>query len=392
MAETFPVLYRKPSKGDLVEWEIRVDGARIVTRWGRVGGAMQETVDVIAEGKNAGRSNATTAEKQAQAEALATWTSKKKKGYVEDQSGAEAGEVDGDFVKGGFSPMLAETYGKQGKKKHIVFPAKAQRKYDGHRCACIISGGRAELWSRGRNRILSVPLVEQAATRAWGHLPDGTEFDGELYSHEFRDNFEELSGLLRRNEPCPETEVFEYHVYDAPSVAGGFGMRHTELSRRFSGVAEPKLILAETLDVANEAEALACYERWLEEGFEGAIVRNLEGAYRYAKSQNDRSPDVAKLKRFEDHEYLIIGVVEGRGRMAGRAVFTCRRDLEDGRIVEFEVKMKGKGVTERLRHYFEHPEECVGRLLTVTHQGYYRSGRPRIPVGAEDGIRLRVDL
>jgi hypothetical protein len=49
-------------------WEIKVDGDRVHTRYGLLGGAMQET-DYVGKVKNAGRSNAITSEQDAIAEA-----------------------------------------------------------------------------------------------------------------------------------------------------------------------------------------------------------------------------------------------------------------------------------------------------------------------------------
>ena len=69
----FKILYKKTSTGAIEEWNISTDNNKIITRWGQMGGKIQEVTDVISEGKNLGRSNETTNVGQAEAEAQAKW-------------------------------------------------------------------------------------------------------------------------------------------------------------------------------------------------------------------------------------------------------------------------------------------------------------------------------
>ena len=88
---SLPVLFRKTSAGNLLMWGIETEGATIHTHHGHVGGAIQSSSDTVHEGKNLGRSNATTPEEQATAEAHAKWEKQKKRGYVETEAGASPG-------------------------------------------------------------------------------------------------------------------------------------------------------------------------------------------------------------------------------------------------------------------------------------------------------------
>ena len=74
----WPMLYKRAKTGAVQQWEISVvqiasGGASIGVSFGQVGGAIQNTSDVIKEGKNIGRSNATTALQQAISEAQSKW-------------------------------------------------------------------------------------------------------------------------------------------------------------------------------------------------------------------------------------------------------------------------------------------------------------------------------
>ncbi len=62
-------LYKKNSGGTLQQWDIWTEGPTIITEFGQVGGAIQRTEDTIKLGKNVGKKNETSPDKQAEAEA-----------------------------------------------------------------------------------------------------------------------------------------------------------------------------------------------------------------------------------------------------------------------------------------------------------------------------------
>src|SRR5208282_2500868 len=93
----------------------------------------------------------------------------------------------------------------------IVYPALGQPKLDGIRCIAIKQNGRCTLWSRTRKPILSMPHIIVAVES----LPvDNIALDGELYHHDYRNDFEEITSLVRPDEPVPGHDVVQYHVYD----------------------------------------------------------------------------------------------------------------------------------------------------------------------------------
>lgn len=372
-AHTFPTLYKRNSNGSTQQWTIAVDGATITSTYGQVGGKLQTASEVIREGKNAGRANATTPEEQAMLEARSSWEKKQKKGYHTDIDKAKAGTVDEEFVAGGVNPMLAQSFAKHGHK--ITFPASCQAKLDGHRCIAVVGPtGWVTLWSRTRKPITGVPHIARAIGRM--QLPPGTVLDGELYHHDYRDRFEELTSFIRQQTPKPGHEVVQYHVYDLPSSDAPFGERMRWLwenaYRRGSSVRIVRTITVDTADDLGDA-----FQSFLAEGYEGAMVRNTDSPY-----VGKRSYDLQKVKEFDDAEFTITGVVEGRGRLAGRGIFVC----DAGNGSTFQVKMAGP--LEALNEFLEHPERFVGRALTVQFQGKTADGFPRFPVG----LRFREDV
>jgi DNA ligase-1 len=369
-------LYKKTSTGAIQTWRIWAEDNTIVTEYGQLEGKKQQARDTITEGKNIGRSNETTPIQQAQAEAKAQWEQKVKKGYVDKLEDAQAGKVDTTVITGGVLPMLAHPYSKQGHK--IKFPAYVQPKLDGHRCMALktASGGPWTLWSRTRKPITGVPHIIEALNDM--DLPEHSILDGELYNHDYRDKFEELTSFIKRPEPKPGHEVVQYHIYDlAHDDVAPFSIRLKGIEDIPRRTKNPAIVVVDTCEAEDEDEMNALFAEFVSQGYEGAIVRNADGLY-----VNKRSYDLQKVKEFDDAEFEIIRVEEGRGKMAGKAVFICAN--KDGE--EFKAKLVGK--LDDLAKYVKEPKKYIGRQLTVQFQGYTNTNIPRFPVG----LRFREDV
>jgi DNA ligase 1 len=371
----YPKLYKKTSTGKIQEWQVLVDESHgypvIVTLYGQHDGKIQESREEILEGKNIGRSNETTPLQQAEAQAQADWTKQLKKGYVQNIEDAKAGTTD-SIIEGGIAPMLAHKFSEQGHK--IKYPALCQPKLDGHRCTSQLKEGKITLWSRTRKPINSAPHIAETI-RQFCILE---RLDGELYNHDYHNNFEELSSLIRQEDPQPGYENIQYHVYDIPHPTATNMQRNALLQEMKHMFVGSPIHIVETIVVNNEDELMEAFEHFLELGYEGCMVRNADGLY-----ENKRSYNLQKIKEFDDSEFKIVGVKVGnKGSMAGKAVFTC--DIP--KVGTFDVKMKGK--LEDLRQYADDPSLVIGKILTVKYQGFTKYGFPRFPVG----LRFREDI
>jgi len=382
-----PTLYKKTSTGKIQMWQIEVidfpqfqggQAPEIVTTYGLLDGKPQTAVEKIKGGKNIGKANETSPVEQAELEAKSQWEKKVKKGYVQTIDDAQADKIDTNMITGGVDPMLAKSYDKDGKK--ISYPAYVQPKLDGHRCIAIIQDGICTLWSRTRKPIKSMDHIARELERAF---PNETLIlDGELYNHDYREKFEELTSMIRQQVSKPTHEVVQYWVYDMVG-AGSFAERNESLTavkdrldavdhngRRFT-------VLIATNKVDTEEDMIAAFGIYLDAGFEGLMIRNAKGLYK-----GKRSADLQKVKMFQDAEYEVVAIEEGKGKMAGKAMFVC----DAGNDKTFRVKMKG--ALEDLKDYFENPEPWIGRQLTVQFQKFSADGMPIFPVA----VRFREDV
>ena len=157
-------------------------------------------------------------------------------------------------------------------------------------------------------------------------------------------------------------------------MAGPFSLRLAYLQSVLSSAKHP-LVLVETITVNNEDELMDAFASFRAQGYEGAMVRNAAGLY-----VHKRSYDLQKIKSTDDAEFLITGVNEGRGKLAGHGIFVC----QTANGTTFEAKMAGSQAA--LKQYFKTPGLAVGRMLTVQFQGFTNtSGVPRFPVA----LRIR---
>lgn len=362
---TFPTLYKQTEGGAIQTWDIEVQDATIVTRFGQQGGAIQTATDLVTEGKNAGKKNATTAEEQAVKEAKSKWEKQQKaKGYVQSLAKAEDGGREAEFVQGGIDPMLAHKWRDHSAK--MPFPALAQPKFDGIRCIAVIANGKATLWTRTRKPITGVPHIIIHLERAFAGR--NAILDGELYNHAFKNEFEKIVSFVRQVKAKPGHEVVQYHIYDT-FQPGKSNQERNEWLRANIPANHGTLKRVETISVSNREEIDEYMALCIENGYEGCMIRNPQGTY-----QNKRSYNLLKVKEFDDAEFVIVGTEEGRGKMAGKAIFNCKTDKGD----VFAVKMKGS--LDSLSQYLNNPA-VVGKKLTVRFQGWTNGNVPRFPVG-----------
>lgn len=286
---------------------------------------------------------------------------------METQSDAEQGLVNSDVIVGGELPMLAHKFSEQGHK--IKYPAYIQPKFDGHRCIAIVENGKCTLWSRTRKPIIGVPHITRALEKRVGN-GQRMVFDGELYNHQYHDNFEQITRYVnQKTAPLSGHEIVEYHIYDMIIENVPYSARLKVLQQ--IKLQSPLVVVSTTL-VSSEEEALDVFQGLLSEHYEGAMLRNSIGKY-----QHSRSYDLQKIKEFDDAEFSVIGIEEGSGYLAGHVgSFVC--ETEDG--TTFKAKMKGE--LKELKRYFEDSSLWKGKKLTVQYQGLTGKNKvPRFPVG-----------
>ena len=379
-----PKLYKLTSSKKIQEWEIFTEENKIITIQGQVDGKKQRYEETISTGKNIGRANETTPEQQAEAEAQSKWDKKHNKDY---HTSIDDCKTKGKIAnRGGYLPMLAQSYEKHH-EKHLKYPCFVQPKLDGLRCISTKVDGVVKLWFRSGKEITTMGHIADELLPIMG---DGDIWDGELYAH--GKDFNSFTGAIRANKNLnPEVvESIKYHIYDFPKVfplieKDGYKCRLDEFDKSYLN--NCSLVGVTTIKVDNFEEAMMCYKRFIEEGYEGIMFRNIDMPYEQKRSYN-----LLKYKEFVDDEFIIIGAEEGKGILSGHiGSFVCKieagrtlKDLGDKEFViekETQVKAKMEGKHEYLKHLFENPNEYIGKPLTIKYQNLSEYGVPRFPIG-----------
>lgn len=351
----FPVLYALSSTGKIKQWEIEAVGNKMVTRHGYVDAKITETEKLIF-GKNIGKKNETTNEKQCELECQSKWQSKIDEQYVEDIS-ALTNYSEAEVIL----PMLAKSFNKY--KHKIKYPCYAQPKLNGVRCTFQNN----EFISRTGKKYETLNHLKYQVQKLGLDIPDG-----EIYIHGM--TFEEIIRLVKKEREDNSNSKLEYWIYDKVDDSKSFENRHIEISIKFKSVDSsfiPNLKTVETVIVNNEDEIKQLHDKWVAQGFEGAIIRNKCGRYKV----KHRSDDLLKYKEFLDDEFEIVGFDCGTGTEEGCIVFICKTKND----LLFTVRPRGS-FDSRKEMYLE-GSKFIGEKLTVRYQNLSENGVPIFPVG-----------
>jgi DNA ligase-1 len=363
MKQNYPRLYSQTSTGKLKWWEIEVSGkksgnATITVRYAGDGEVERESTKEIAEGKNIGKKNETSPWEQACSEAQSTWKKKIDKGYKEDQAMSHASVL---------LPMLALQFEKR--KHDIAYPAAVQAKLDGVRVLVEKkSKTKVVYYSRQGKEYGTLHHLDNDLLRL---MRVGEVWDGEIYSHDI--TFQEMMSYVKKQRP--ESEKLAIWFFDLVNPNLTFHERYYELETALTENNNSLIKLVHTYDISSEEDVYKYHDRFIEDGFEGVIIRNWDGFYKL----KDRSKDLQKLKAFIDEEYEIIGGEPGTGTETGCIVFTCKNKKGQ------EFKVRPRGSFELRKEWMMNIYDIIGKQLTVRYQELTDDGVPRFPVGI--GIR-----
>jgi DNA ligase-1 len=355
-----PKLFKITSTGAIQEWQIFVNNNEYHTVSGQVDGKKITNTPTKCFNKNVGKVNETTPEQQAEIEARAKWQKKKDEGYIEDVDALDGANP----LR--YNPMLAKDYSDYRDK--IKFPVYNQPKLDGLRCIVTRHG----VFSRQWKPFSTLEHIREAAQSAFDKYPELLAFDGEMYSHELKDKFEEIVSIVKQPkasaadiEKCKK--LVQYHVYDIiTKEETGFQHRLADYNFVVREIKSPYICAVTTLFANNQEELDKAYHEYMGEGYEGQMIRTCNSLY-----QNKRTKDLLKRKDFHENEYEIVGYKEGKGSREGCIIL--RLAMSDGK--EFDsVPVGGIEYQQRL---WNRREDILGLQATVKYQNLSSDGIPR---------------
>jgi ATP-dependent DNA ligase len=352
------ILQAKSSTGKIKYWRGLIlnddDGKYYTSSESWVGDSKHKFSDPReAKPKNIGKTNETTSETQAKAELESNINKKKDSGYSSESQ---------KNVKRLKLPMLAHDYNIRG--HDLVLPCLAQPKYDGMRC---LYNTKLKAYSR-----LGNPIVEEC----FKHLEFNTGeflFDGELLLLGERHLEKSVTAFKSYKEDV--TSKLHYVIYDVILDKTPYSERLRILTEYLNKIDKPeRVIIAPTVELFSTDEFKAQHDEYVEAGYEGMILRNVDGLY-----TSFRSKDLLKYKTTITEEFQIIGAKEGEGRNKGCVCWKVRVSPD----VTVDVNPKGslEGRRKLWLDYQKDPSKYIDKLLTVKFSCYTGIGSLRNPVG-----------
>lgn len=248
-----------------------------------------------------------------------------------------------------------------------------------HNCRCIARWEGNDIICRSRNgkEIIPVKFIRDTLAR---FLPKHVVFDGELYNHDYKEDFNKIISLVRKTKPRIEdvqecNKLIEYHVYDCfdlehPNVV--FNERHKLLNELIQTINSDKIKVVTTHFVSglHTKEGLdTLYGTYLEDGYEGQMVR-LNTSY-----EHKRSKSLIKRKEFKDDEFIVTGIDEGKGKRAGQAGSLI---MQTHTGLVFNGAIKGSDAFRAT--IFNNSSDVIGKKAHVRFFDYTPDGVPRFPV------------
>ena len=243
----------------------------------------------------------------------------------------------------------------------IEYPVRVEPKLDGLRLVAIKTGGIVKLFTRNGTELPNLPRIRAALEAA---TFDDVVLDGEVMADGAGTEAwnESASVVMSRVDHKDDSNIF-YNVFDSMTYDEWIAQRcDTPLgercaeTRRLLATADDKVVRqVKGIIVKSEEELLAAYVSFLDEDYEGCMIKVMSAPYVFKRSEY-----VLKLKPFVTHEGTIVGWFEGR-----------RNTRHEGGFGGIEVLLPNGAITrvgsgfkdhERAEFMVEGPESLIGRI------------------------------
>jgi ATP-dependent DNA ligase len=365
----YKTLFHLDNNDNIRTWFMEQDGSQYRTHSGIEGGKIVISEWKQATAKNVGKTNATSDESQATAEIEALYQKKLDRKYSLTPDTAQRS----NFVQ----PMLADKFHEtktfKTKKTWILQP-----KLDGLRCVMDDTGGTSRAGKPFHTVAHLVAKLDEAA------LKYNVTFDGELYNHSYKEDFEKIVSLVKKQKLSSLTDEelreiadkVEFHIYDVifwDNLERPYRERLDFLEEifveDFSTSTKIKLVEAIQIEGLDFERVQQAHDKYFAEGYEGLMLRDADSPYEFKRSKG-----LLKYKNFDEDEFELVDIIEGQGNWSGAAkavvVKTPHGESEAGVA----------GTYERNKEIWENPKKYIGGQVTVKYQGYTKDNKLRFGV------------
>lgn len=282
-----------------------------------------------------------------------------------------------------FFPMLAKNW-----KEHsddVRYPVYIQPKLDGIRAIVCNIGKEILMWSRTKKDFPSNScndLIKNSLKKIYSNLSTKNKllniyFDGELYNHNTK--LQKINHLVRQSDTST-SEKLQYHIYDCFVVDDKLNLVKLKYEDRLQilhDIEQTDVIqVVPTKLIHSQKELDILYSNFVEQGFEGGMIRSTFGLYSgNQKNTTLRSKDLLKRKEVFTDEFKIVDFTTGTNSKEKNAIiWICATNSGQN----FKV-MPNLSYDERYKMFKEcnkNFERYKNMRLTVEYRGVSIDGIP----------------
>ena len=269
-----------------------------------------------------------------------------------------------------FDVALASNYDEKMEKK-VDFKRQrwmVSRKLDGVRCLVIVDeNGKATSWARSGKQFQTLQKVEEEIEAM--NLKS-VVFDGEMciLDENGNEDFQRCMQQIRRKDHTITNGL--YLIFDMLNLSDfqtgtsedTFIARLSQLDKVIDPRARFLCIHPQEL-VRDDSHLQEWRQRSQDEAWEGLMLR-LDVPYK-----GKRSKDILKVKLMHDAEYRVKDTAFGPFRYV-----VSGREVEEEMLSAVMIEHRGNTVRvgsgftiEQRQHYFKHPEDIVGKIITTQY-------------------------
>ena len=258
-------------------------------------------------------------------------------------------------------PMLA--YPVSAKPIDYNEPVFIQPKLDGVRCVIQYGDGVSpgvKAYSRTGKLWKNIDHILEELVPFFMKHPQ-VILDGELYNHDFKNDFEKIISMVRKTKPTEQDRLeseyqVQFHCYYIIDEELDYDQRLNFIRNEVPDIYCIKPV--ETDLIFREDDAKVYHARNLDKGYEGSILR-ANDVYKCGRSWSLR-----KFKDFHDAEAYIVGYEAGKGKREGTLGKFLMQD-EDGN--KFGCP-PGKGYNYKdMKNMLDNIHEYMGQTATFTY-------------------------
>lgn len=266
-----------------------------------------------------------------------------------------------------------------GYKAGVIQPGWiVEPKYDGARCVVSFKNDKfVSALSRSGKPIFN---IEHIVKEIEDMKPGSCVLDGEIYSV----NSNKTVSIVKASKHNVYSEDLKFHIFDMLTPAEFESKKcSTPLKERKVRITwnikdSAHVRVAPWNEIKNEADAWEYASKYNKEGYEGAVVKDINSMYTF-----DRAKTWMKLKFQDTLDLEVIAVEEGKGRNAGRlGALVCKLEKPvtfNGKL--FDTVNVGSGFNDQQRdEFWKNQNEVIGKTAEVEFQEISEYGVPRFPV------------